>query len=142
MILWTFQPYSVYEELMETGEYICNPKESINLVDDDVFFKAYQWMIQQMKFKIGNPPAGVKYPVWAWYRWSYKHQPPEFDSQSRNNISVCMKIKIPDDQVVLSDFDHWHHVLNQWYLGDAKIKKNGIKKMNGLIICLKNKPIV
>ena len=25
--------------------------------------------VREMKGKIGKPPEGVSYPVWAWYMW-------------------------------------------------------------------------
>jgi hypothetical protein len=48
---------------------------------------------------------------------------------------VRLEIDIPDEQVVLSDFDKWHYVLNYWYLEeneedgelfDKEIKKRGL----------------
>lgn len=121
MILWTFQPYVVYEKLMQKGEYSCQPDKSINIIDDPErhFTQAYQWMIKQMKEKIGVAPKDVTLPIWAWYRWNYKHQCPKFFYESGNDIRVCLKIKIPDDQVLLSEFDKWHYVLNRWYLNNA-----------------------
>lgn len=40
MIVWTNQPYSVYEQLMATGTFSCTPALSINLKEDD-FARAY-----------------------------------------------------------------------------------------------------
>lgn len=124
MILWTFQPYSVYEEIMQTGEYVCDPDKSplLELDDDDTdnrFSRAYQWMTEQMQEKVGARPSNVKIPIWAWYRWDYKHQPPKFYNESWNFITVCLKLKIPDNEVLLSDFDKWHIVLGGSYIGDA-----------------------
>lgn len=124
MILWTFQPYKIYNQVIQNGEYICDPNKSpmLELDDEDNdnrFTRAYQWLIKQMEDNIGPRPSKVKVPVWAWYRWGYKHQPPNFSSESNNAITVCMKLKIPDEQVLLSDFDLWHMVLGRSYIGNA-----------------------
>ena len=34
-----------------------------------------------------------------------------------------MELKIPEEKVLLSDFDGWHYVLNDWYYSDAKNEK-------------------
>lgn len=54
MIVWTNQPYSVYEQLIATGSFSCTPALSSNLNDGfDDFARAYAWMIKQMKRRIG-----------------------------------------------------------------------------------------
>lgn len=32
---------------------------------------------------------------------------------------MCLELELPDSQVLLSDQENWHAVLNQWYMGDA-----------------------
>ena len=34
-------------------------------VDAELFKEPYEWMMEQMKKRIGNPPDGVTTPVWA-----------------------------------------------------------------------------
>lgn len=61
MILWTIQPVDVYEKVQTDGVYhsdfeksrFCHCKEQ------------YDWLVQEMKKKIGNPPKGVDYPVYV-----------------------------------------------------------------------------
>lgn len=71
MILWTIQDYPAYEIFMDSGILIAN--------EDFVFGKelydpAYKWLFEQMVERIGVPPQGVKYPVWAWYQWEGKRK--------------------------------------------------------------------
>lgn len=54
MIVWTIQPYEVYEEILGKGEFACDPSLSANLSEGDEFRRSYQWMIQQMTEKIGQ----------------------------------------------------------------------------------------
>ena len=66
MILWTIQPETVYSILLETGYYHCDFSKSQN----QEWKSQYDWLVQQMKRRIGPPPPGVSYPVWAWHTWS------------------------------------------------------------------------
>lgn len=117
MIVWTNQPYSVYEQLMATGSFSCTPALAINLNDGfDDFARAYAWMIKQMKRRIGQPPAGVTTPIWAWYRMNFQHRRPDFRMDRDFDDQVCMEIEIDEAQILLSDFENWNFVLNDWYL--------------------------
>lgn len=60
MIMWTNQPYVVYEQLRQTGIFRCDPKQS-DMLDDPECLMAYQWMVAQMKKRIGLPPAALSY---------------------------------------------------------------------------------
>ena len=48
MIIWTIQPYSVYQQLESKGQFYCDPEKSENLKENN-FQVAYNWMIKQMK---------------------------------------------------------------------------------------------
>lgn len=117
MILWTIQPIEVYELIQKQGYYICDEKKS-ELISNFDFDKPYDWLVKEMKKKIGNPPLNVKYPVWAWHTWNKKRHKPDLrvSHATRGTKLVCLEIEIPDEDVVLSDFDNWHCVLNDWYL--------------------------
>lgn len=45
MIMWTIQPYSVYQQLIKNGCFYRDPNKSENLNETD-FQSAYQWMIK------------------------------------------------------------------------------------------------
>ena len=62
MIIWTIQPYQVYQEIMDKGTFFCNSDLSPNLKDDMDFSRAYHWMIQQMIKKIGPSSKTNAYP--------------------------------------------------------------------------------
>ena len=132
MRLWTIQPVSVYETLMKTGVYHCDGTLS-NLLNDDIsnFQNAYQWMIEQMKERTGMPPDEVSYPVWAWYLRDWKHKKPDLRESGyaeRGTEMVCLTIEIPKESVLLSDFDAWHFVLNQWYFPRVKTEEEWDEK--------------
>lgn len=118
MILWTIQTPEVYTQILNEGVYICE-KEKAPLLEDEEFQKAYEWLTEKMEQKIGHSDA--KYPVWAWYIADGKHKKPDLRFSGygeRGQELVCLEIEIPDEKVVLSDFDLWHFVLGDMYLFD------------------------
>ena len=64
-ILWSTQPFEVYDQIQKTGVYHCDFEKS--LLKD--YRLQYDWLVQEMKTGLGEPPAEVTYPVWAWYKW-------------------------------------------------------------------------
>lgn len=114
MKLWTIQPVEVYEQILKRGYYVCDGRKT-----DKHFRERYKWLCQQMKEKIGKPPKNVSYPVWAWHTRNFKRKKPDLRSSEygySGTKMVCLEIDIPDNEVLLSDFDAWHCVLNKWYL--------------------------
>ncbi len=61
MILWTIQSQEVYRIIEETGVYHCNPSKSMF----SFLEKQYSWLSEQMRRRVGEPPKGVVFPVWA-----------------------------------------------------------------------------
>ena len=117
MILWTIQHKTAYEKMMSTGRLVAD--------DDFIFapefnYKAYCWMSERMKEYIGDPPTGVSFPVWAWYQWEGVRKRPDMRTHRRwtknGTPIVLMTLDVPDENVLLSDFDMWHCVLNDFYL--------------------------
>ena len=117
MILWTIQPPEVYNLVQEKGYYACEASKS-SLLTDDYFKDAYDWLISKMTEKIGEAPKGLTYPVWAWHTWDWKRKKPDLRTPhaKRGTELVCMEIEIPDNKLVLTDFNAWHHVLNKMHL--------------------------
>ena len=69
-----------------------------------------------MKARIGDPPEGVSYPVWVWYMREGVRKQPDLRRERWGNgwkgeRFACMEIDIPEEKVVLSDFDSWSIIL-------------------------------
>lgn len=123
MILWTIQPISVLKELYDKGIFICNPNLSHYIRDEQNFKESYDWLIDKMETHIGKRPKNVIYPIWAWHTRNYKRSKPDLRESGyaeRGEECVLIEFKKPPNQVMLSDFDSWHFVLNNWYIGNAK----------------------
>ena len=112
MKLWTIQHRAAYEEMLQTGVLRANSA----YIFDEFFRDSYNWMVEQMKKRIGNPPEGVELPIWAWYQWEGNRKRPDMRHHGRSSEKgvpiVLLTVDVPDDQVLLSDFNYWHVVLN------------------------------
>ena len=120
MRLWTTQGIEIYNQLQREGIAYCTKP---SLGDDAKFVYSYHWMAEQMRRRIGEPPVeGLEFPLWAWYQYvsAKKRQPPRRPLYIPEGTSAYMEIEIPDNRVLLSDFNCWHAVLNQCALADWK----------------------
>ena len=75
--------------------------------------------------RIGPPPEGVVYPVWAWYKQNGKRKKPDLRSERwgygpGDEDYTCIEFEIPEDHVLLSDFDSWHTILNNGLFSDSE----------------------
>ena len=123
MRLWTIQPVEVLEEINRLGYYICNPKKAMYISDKEVNFKSsYDWLIIEMEKRIGKRPNGVSYPVWAWHTRDWQYKKPDLRQAGYDTPGtkcVCIELEVPDNEVVLSDYDVWHFILNDWYFDNS-----------------------
>ena len=121
MILWTCQEEAVYNELLKTSVYRCD----LNLSPMKDCREKYDWLVRQMKQRIGPPPDKVSYPVWAWYQQQGKHRKPDLRKERwavgcNGERFACLEIEIPDREVLLSDFDAWCIILSNGLLSDSE----------------------
>lgn len=75
-----------------------------------------------MEERVGAPPEGVKYPLWAWHTIYGKQQEPDLRKsmfRKYEDPRVCIELDIPDDKVLLTDYDTWLEVLNDEYIDFA-----------------------
>lgn len=131
MRLWTFQPERVYEILQRDGVFRCDPSLS-ECITECEFAQAYDWMVEQMKYRIGKPPDGVKVPIWAWHTHDWKHKKPDLRLGEfwYSSPMLCIEIELPDEQVLLSDEEEWHFVLNNWYLSEDEQESERIDALS------------
>lgn len=91
----------------------------------DMEWQPYQWMTEQMEQRLPPKPANAgKYPVWAWYTHGGK-QPPDLRCGgigTKGKRMVMLTIQLPSSEVLLSDYDEWHIVLNNGPCTDNEIE--------------------
>ena len=99
----------MYLLLQKTGRYVCDIKRTIHKDYDEFSFRdSYDWLASQMAERIGQPPADVRYPIWAWY----KNEDDNFDEWGiAGRKYAFMTIDIDPWRVVLSDNDAWNSVI-------------------------------
>jgi len=122
MRLVTVQDKAAYDDLCKKGILRCNP-ELADWLRDNSFRAAYNWLVEQMKLRVGKRPKGVSYPVWAWCLLDGKPAKADLRRIEFNNYrgeNYILTVEVPDKQVLLSDEESWHYVLNNWFLNDAK----------------------
>jgi hypothetical protein len=123
MILWTIKPFSWWTSLKENGRItgdLAKIKSDPNNFYEDQFQQAYGWMIEQMKQRLPvQPPNPSAYPIWAWYqRSNAKKRRPDLRSYRHKAYGHHTRIKfeIDDKLVLLSDFETWHYILNDFII--------------------------
>ena len=129
MILWTIQPEEVYELIQRTGVYHCDyGKSGMNDWQEQ-----YDWLVREMKERIGEPPGGVSYPVWAWYMWEGARKKPDLRRERWGNgwkgeRFACMEIDIPEEKLILSDYDTWSIILLDGLLADTEEEEESLEE--------------
>ena len=123
MIIWTTQPLNALTQLDTTGFYRCSREKSWNLTKENDLRPAYQWLAQKMTEKIGPPPEGVEYPVWAWHTWAFERRAPDTESAAflrRTEDKVLLMLDIQPERLLLTDFDAWQLVMLNSYVPDVR----------------------
>lgn len=109
--MWTIQPVSVYEELLEKGEF--SVFESAFAQSDPKHLYGYEWLIDQMNKQLGQSPKPNQYPIWAWFQYlNYTQNKPDMRQYQlpKGEQNVRLTIELPRAAVLLSDFETWHNV--------------------------------
>lgn len=111
MRLWMLVPDVVFRTLERDGEVVTDGRRSVRDLRP-----AYRWMAEQMEERIGPPPRPGAFPLWAWAQWSGPHRrKPDMRCGGHAPTGAkCFRLTldVPQSQVLLSDFDDWHSVLN------------------------------
>ncbi len=124
MRLYTIQPKEVWKQIQNENVFICDKSKSYYLDGKDKtninFVKGYQWLAKQMTDRIGNPD-NIEYPVWAWYKRNDFNEYPNLNDLGfgEKEPLLVIELEIPKNQVLLSDFEEWHCVLNDDFCWDC-----------------------
>ena len=115
--IWTIQTEEAYEVLRQTGE-LFGTREHIMFEDS----RAYDWLCSKMKARgILPEKESYEYPIWAWY--SFLGKKPDLRTTGfvpKGTKAVRLELRVDLKRVLLSDFDLWHYVLNDWYVATSE----------------------
>ena len=118
MTLYTIHSSALYEILLAEKTLV----NTGNYMDDvaEAFLPYYEWMADQMVLyglerPENNSGEAAKYPFWAWYKYSDSKTKPDLRHAGhapRGTNCVCLELELPENDVLLSNFDSWNCVLN------------------------------
>jgi hypothetical protein len=116
MLIWHIGWESKFRELASRGRLV----RDLSDVPED-FVSAYGWMRQQMIDRLGlQSNASVGWPLWGWQQYLNDRQKmPDLrfaGNLPRGTKGVRLWIEKDESEILLSDFELWHYVLNYWYL--------------------------
>lgn len=117
--LYTIQARPAYEKLQQQGVLRNDREMSMIQGYGPEFSRAYQWMVRQMKQRLGEPPEADVVPIWAWSRYKSDQPKPDLDNGGHlepGTEGVMLTVELSVERLLFSDFDDWHHALNYWYL--------------------------
>lgn len=107
-VFWTLQTEEVWSIAQERG--FLQGEQSYAM-----FPEPYVWMVDQMKKRLNE--YGGEYPIWLWIDKPDMRRTGHFE---RGEKCVRLKVELDEKNVLLSDFDEWHSVLNEDYLADSE----------------------
>ncbi len=114
MKLVTYQPISVWKILLKRGEFFCNPTNDRLFISDGCrsCTEAYYWLAEKMETRFGRP-KGVCLPIWAWYADTIRNEEKwGYENWSHEGIWARIELEVPDEEVLLTDFEEWNNILN------------------------------
>ena len=117
MHLFTEQPLVVWQIIKDNHCYHPDPNnlDVMEHLDQD-FADAYDWLIKQFNQRIPKPNQAT-IPIWWWLDNGVKTKEFQEDIPPKP-VKVIIEANYPNNQLLLSDFEKWHYVLNKWYLPD------------------------
>lgn len=119
---------------MKDGVYHCDFSKSI-LCD---YKMQYALLVSQMVRRVGERQRGVSYLVWAWYKRNGKRMQPDLPTERWRNgvrgaVFYCIKIQVPDEEVLLSDLDSWSVILLNGFISDSEEEVNALEKQYNVL---------
>lgn len=107
MVLVSYQTREAYEGIL-AGTYRPKLSKSYGSTGERDM-RAYEWLISQMRRRIGREPAGVSAPYWAWL---FREDAPleVYDKAWAGYVKLMLDVE--DSRVLVSSHDDWHCVLN------------------------------
>jgi hypothetical protein len=142
MQLYSIQPRLVYDQLRQGQVHRPRPLSCPDswLHDQPCGSRqAYDWLCAQMDARLPAARAdAAHYPVWAWQQWAgpARARPDLRSSQmkswSQKERQVLLTLEVPDDTVLLHDYDAWHYPLNYWMLARARASNDFERRCKAL----------
>lgn len=111
-IVYTRQDKRVLEAVERDGVYRVK-EEFVRAKNDsisDLYIRLYTWLTEELKTRI-HVPEGCRFPIWL-----SMHE--EMRLRNTEN-TVCLKLRIPKDQVYVMSEYAWGYRVNQMYVPES-----------------------
>lgn len=128
VLAWSFVPrHALSGILAGRDKLVCRDRAEPEFID------AYRWMRSVMTLSGIEHPVGAHTPWWCWIQYGGGFDKPTTEAASAD--SVLLELRIPIEEILLSDFDLWHFVLNYSFASfteaeddafDARLRSAGI----------------
>lgn len=119
MILYSIQELSAWIHLKTHGKYFADQKKSLFLYGDGDEYQegiiAYDWLKNQYLKRKHIDTSAL---VWAWQKYNNKTDLFEAKMNRYYPNQAMIKLNVPDNIPLLSDFDDWNCCLNYGYVGE------------------------
>lgn len=120
MELITFQTLKAFKELIDQ-EYLLNNSKYIDL---QKYGKIYEWILEKMNDKINVKPQSSSYPLWAWVKYGRRKCPSKHKTLNYFSKDEDILVKITfhknEDDLLLTNFNRFSFLLNNWYIPTDK----------------------
>lgn len=110
---WIVIEAAAWELLQQQGELTCADRFARSEAGLE---RAYEWMRSQMTALGVAPPFSGLTPWWFWVQRYYKHREPFLEDLAGVQDPVVLELRLPAESVVLSCFDSWQGVINDYPL--------------------------
>lgn len=102
-IYWTLQRLEAWIQFEKQGYLEGSPEHA-------VYDKEYDWMKTQMKLRLPN--YNGEQPIWLWPKKPDMRSTGHFHGNTR---CVRITVELDEKDVLMSDFEEWHIVLNNGF---------------------------
>ena len=124
---WTIQRLEVVTVLEGGGVFRADrahrmPDESLDDANAPLVDKPYDWMIEQMRSRIGSS-ASIESPIWVYARWRFAKMQQECERAAASHDGhyasdlALLTVVVPRSRVLLSDWQLWWKVRYGWCIG-------------------------
>lgn len=120
MIVYSIQSIDMLDRLLLNGSYEADIKNSLSAdFKFSYLYNSYTWMNNNLKLRKN---LHCETPIWLWE----KHPSNYFEKEYYENLSdeVLLKLDIPEEFILWSDFDLFHAVINDSSLSSEMDKES------------------
>lgn len=96
-------------------------------IDRDWYERPYRWMIAQMATR--GLDTGGNPPFWAWHSCGAPGRRIDLRTFFPVTTQLRLTLEVPDELVLLTDYEAWHAVLNNHYLCGSEAEYERIEAL-------------